>query len=78
MTIRKATTRKEPTLAEIDIENPSELSTFVEKLQKKAGTRIRAAVQKLKDDRIIDRQGNRVGKKLPADMKRNSKCQLPG
>jgi hypothetical protein len=74
---RKTDAGKEPTIADVDFDNPGEKAAYIRELQRKAGVNIRTAVQKLRDAGIIDERGKRIRKELPPDMRPGSRCQVP-
>ena len=60
------------------LQNPAERAAFLALHQNAAGKRVHAAVSKLLRKGVIDGQGRRVRMELPADMRGDSVCTLPG
>ncbi len=75
--VRKTDAGKDPTIADVDFDNPGEKAAYIRELQRKAGVNIRTAVKKLRDAGIIDERGKRIRKELPPDMRPGSRCQVP-
>ena len=71
---------REPSLnwSNVNLEDPSERATFFKQEEAKAGKRIERAVEKLQEQRIIDKQGNLIKTGLPADMEPGSECDEGG
>ncbi len=67
----------ELTWANVDLQNPQEMAAFRQQ-QTSAGKRVRAAVQKLQDQGILDENGRHIRQDVPADMREGSKADFGG
>jgi hypothetical protein len=62
--------------ATVDITNPEEVAELQRLEEKRAGVLARKAVAELQALGIVDRQGRRIKKELPPDMRDDSQCDL--
>ncbi len=70
-------TKTEPlTHATVDFDDAEQAEELESQVQRRAGVLARRAVKRLQDQGILDSQGRRVKRKLPADMRDNSECGL--
>jgi hypothetical protein len=68
----------ELTWANVDLRNPREMAEFRQQQTQRAGKRVRAAVKKLQEQGILDKNGRRIRRGLPADMREGSKTDFGG
>ena len=61
-----------------NLQDPEERARFTEQELDKARARRRKVVADLQYQGLIDSQGRRVKKETPPDMRRGSKCTIPG
>ena len=68
--------QKELTWATVDLDDEDDDARFEELELRRAGERIKKAVDELQNLRIIDEQGELINPELPPDMEPGSKCGL--
>jgi hypothetical protein len=71
-----STKTQDLTWANVDVDDGDEMREFRRQEERKAGERAQEAVRRLQEKGIMDTQGRRVNKDLPADMRGDSECDL--
>ncbi len=67
---------KDLTWATVDLDDEEQVARFEELELRRAGERIKKAVDELHNLGIIDEQGELINPELPPDMKPGSQCDL--
>lgn len=68
--------RKAPNWATVDVANPEEVAELQRLEDRRASVLARKAVAELQALGIVDKQGRRIKKELPPDMREGSQCDV--
>lgn len=71
-----STKTRDLTWANVDVDDDAEVKEFRRQEEHKARVRAQEAVRRLQEQGIMDAQGRRIRKDLPADMRGDSECDL--
>ncbi len=71
-----STKTRDLTWANVDVDDDAEVKEFRRQEERKARERAQEAVRRLQEQGIMDAQGRRIRKDLPADMRGDSECDL--
>ncbi len=71
-----STKTRDLTWANVDVDDDAEVKEFRRQEERKARERAPEAVRRQQERGIMDAQGRRIRKDLPADMRGDSECDL--
>jgi hypothetical protein len=69
---------RELTLANVDLDDPQEMAELLRQDLRQADARIKEAVQRMRQQDLIDAEGRRLRPELPADMLEDSVTDFGG
>jgi hypothetical protein len=69
---------RELTLANVDLDDPQEMAELLRQDLRQADARIKEAVQRMRQQGLIDAEGRRLRTELPTDMLEDSSTDFGG
>jgi hypothetical protein len=69
---------RELTLANVDLDDPEEMAELLRQDLRQADARIKEAVQRMRQQGLVDAEGRRVRPELPPDMREDSTTDFGG